>query len=89
MQFGRYEEDETKIRESLPHEWLEEFTRILNEAYADTLNKSGRFFDVYGEIYDKDFVVIVSYIDNKDPMKAKQLEKGIQQLKDKLWEMLN
>jgi hypothetical protein len=70
MQFGRYEEDDTKIKESLPHEWLEEFTKILNEAYSDVRKKNTRFFDVYGEIYDKDFVVIISYIDNNDPMKA-------------------
>ncbi len=67
MYFGRYPESENNSKSQLPLEWTEEFTRSLTEAYFDQSEKDNCFFDVYGEIYDKEFVVITSYINHKDP----------------------
>lgn len=67
MYFGRLEEDsDLKATKTLPNEWLEEFTKTLNEVYHERLKATDRFFDVYGEIYEKEFVVIVSYLHAKE-----------------------
>ncbi len=66
MQFGRYEVDENSSRKPLPNEWTEELTRVLTESYHEQAAKDNKFFDVHGEIYEKEFVVIISYIHLKD-----------------------
>lgn len=70
MYFGRFELEEVKEKKTLPHEWLEEFTKTLNTVYDQKLTDENRFFDVYGEIYEKEFVVIISYIHRQDQMAA-------------------
>jgi len=70
MYFGRFEESEVDSKKTLPHEWLEEFTKILNDVYHDQLESNDRFFDVYGEIYEKEFVVIVAYVHNNEQLVA-------------------
>lgn len=70
MHFGRYEETETVNKSALPHEWTEEFTKTITNAYMEKSEKDNCFFDVYGEIYDKEFVVIISYIHHHDHMRA-------------------
>ena len=62
MYFGRLENTETAQKKILPNEWMEEFTKTLNEVYHEKLEKNSRFFEVYGEIYDSEFVVIISYL---------------------------
>ena len=71
MYFGRLEaseENEVIEKKALPNEWLEEFTRTLNDVYHDQLEKNERFFDVYGEIYEKEFVVIASYMHKSEQL---------------------
>lgn len=68
MYFGRLDESENISKKKLPHEWLEEFTGTLNTVYHEQLEKNNRFIDVYGEIYEKEFVVIVSYVHNNDQL---------------------
>lgn len=68
MQFGRYEVDENTTRKPIPNEWTEELTRVLTESYHDQAAKDDKFFDVHGEIYDKEFVVVISYIHLKDSL---------------------
>lgn len=72
MYFGRnlLEENQEISRKPLPNEWTEEFTRVLTDTYFERSEKDNRFFDVYGEIYDKDFVVIASYIHHDDQLKS-------------------
>lgn len=70
MQLGRYETSNIAAGKSLPPEWTEEFVGILTETYANQSEKDNRFFDVYGQIYDEEFVVIVSYIHHSDQMAA-------------------
>lgn len=65
MQFGRYE---TKTRKSIPNEWIEEVTKTLTEVYFEQSEKDNSFFDVYGEIVDKEFVVVVSYLHHDELM---------------------
>lgn len=70
MYFGRLNIEETQKRNPLPIEWLEEVTKTLNEAYNDNCQKESRFFEVYGESYEKEFVVVVSFLHNTDQMAA-------------------
>ncbi len=71
MYFGKLiVEDEKIIRKPLPNEWTEELTKVLTETYFDQSEKDNRFFDVYGEIYEKEFVVIISYIHHEDQLKS-------------------
>lgn len=68
MLLGRYEtESEGK---ALPQDWQDEFINMLNTAYADEISKNDRFFDVYGRIYDEEFVVVASYIHIEDQLAA-------------------
>lgn len=70
MSFGRYEVKESNETKKIPNDWLESFTKVLTEAYFDQSEKDNSFFDVYGEIYEKEFVVIVSYIHHKEQSKS-------------------
>lgn len=70
MYFGRLNEEKTQKRNPLPIEWLEEVTKTLNEAYSQNCEKENRFFEVYGESYEKEFVVVVSFLHNTDQMAA-------------------
>lgn len=70
MQFGRFEVTEATTRSLLPGEWTEELTKVLSKAYSEQSLKDERFFDIYGEIYEKEFVVIVSYVHHTDQMKS-------------------
>lgn len=65
MQFGRYE---TKSRTPIPNEWTEDVTKTLTEVYFEQSEKDNRFFDVYGEVGEKEFVVILSYLHHGDQM---------------------
>lgn len=62
--FGRFDEETTYSY--MPSEWQENLIKILTNTYADQIEKNEKLFDVIGLIYDKEFVVIVSYIDQKD-----------------------
>lgn len=70
MLLGRYESSGISEGKTLPAEWTEEFVGILTETYAAQSEKDNRFFDVYGRIYNKEFVVIISYIHHSDEMAA-------------------
>ena len=74
MQFGRYPEEETQSKKPLPEEWTEALTKTLTETYFEQSEKDNCFFDVYGEIYNKDFVVVVSYLHHDDPMLSYQFQ---------------
>lgn len=65
---GRY--DESLQGTPLPQDWQEGFIATLNEAYHERSEQDERFFDVYGAIYEKEFLVIVSYIHKTDQLAA-------------------
>ena len=68
MYFGRYENEEELKGKALPYEWLEEVTKTFNDAYETKRKEQDRFFEAFGEVYEKEFVVIISYLHANDPM---------------------
>lgn len=70
MQLGRFPSSDISTGKSLPAEWTEEFVKLLTETYAKQSEKDNKFFDVYGRIFDEEFVVIVSYMHHGDSLAA-------------------
>lgn len=52
--------------ESIPQDWLEGLARLLNETYQMECKNQSRYFDVYGQIYPEELLVIVSWLSEKD-----------------------
>lgn len=50
----------------LPQDWSEGLARLLNETYKSECAQSGRYFDVYGQAYPEELLVVVSYLSEKD-----------------------
>jgi hypothetical protein len=50
----------------LPPEWLEGLNRLLNETYKTECKQFGRYFDLYGQIFSEEFLLVVSYLSEKD-----------------------
>jgi hypothetical protein len=66
MDLGRYTESHSEEGTSLPKEWTESFVGLLTQTYFEKTEKDHRFFDVYGQIFEKEFVVVISYIHHDD-----------------------
>ena len=66
MDLGRYEESHFEESKDLPTDWIESFVGLLTETYFKQTEKDHRFFDVFGKIFEKEFVVILSYIHHDD-----------------------
>ena len=66
MMLGRYNESLVSTGTALPKEWIESFVGILTETYFKQTEKDHRVFDVYGQIFDKEFTVVISYIHHDD-----------------------
>ncbi|MGE3610507.1 MAG: hypothetical protein AB7I27_13035 [Bacteriovoracaceae bacterium] len=56
----------SKAGKSIPQDWQESLSRLLNETYKSECDKNGRYFDVYGQIYSEELLLIVSYLSEKD-----------------------
>jgi hypothetical protein len=50
----------------LPLDWSESLARLLNETYKLECKQHGRYFDVNGQIYSEELLLIVSYLSEKD-----------------------
>jgi hypothetical protein len=50
----------------IPTDWLEGLGRLLNEAYCTECKQNGRYFDVFGQIFSEELLVVVSYLSEKD-----------------------
>jgi hypothetical protein len=70
MDLGRYTESHDEVGTNLPKDWTESFVGLLTQTYFDQTEKDHRFFDVYGQIFEKEFVVVVSYIHHDDHLAA-------------------
>jgi hypothetical protein len=70
MDLGRYAESHSEEGTPLPKEWTESFIGLLTQTYFDQTEKDHRFFDVYGQIYEKEFVAVISYIHHDDHLAA-------------------
>jgi hypothetical protein len=56
----------SKAGKPLPLEWIEGLSRLLNETYKVECKQNGRYFDVYGKSFSEEFLVIASYMSEKD-----------------------
>lgn len=52
--------------ESVSKKWEVEFTNLLSSVYKHQLEKKGRVFEVYTQLYDKELLVVVSLLDAGD-----------------------
>ncbi len=51
-----------KSPQPLPLEWTESLSRLFNEHYEKKLKKEKTYFDVFGQIYPEELLVIFSYL---------------------------
>ncbi len=56
----------SKSGKSLPTDWIESLNRLLNETYQSECKQKSRYFDVYGQLYSEEFLLIISYLSEKD-----------------------
>lgn len=60
----------SKNAKSLPQDWIEGLNRLLNETFKDECKQHGRYFDVYGQIFSEELLLIVSWASEKDEYTA-------------------
>jgi hypothetical protein len=56
----------SKKGKNIPQDWLEGLSRLLNETYKTECKKHARYFDVYGQIFPEELLVIVSWLPEKE-----------------------
>lgn len=56
----------SKAGKAVPQDWLEGLSRLLNESYNRENKTQGRYFDVYGQIYSEELLLVVSWLSEKD-----------------------
>lgn len=54
----------------IPQDWSEGLARLLNETYKRECKEQARYFDVYGQIYSEELLVITSWLSEKDEFTA-------------------
>lgn len=52
--------------QSFPAEWIEGFSRLLNSTYKSDCTKNQRYFDVFGQIFPEELLIVVSYLSEVD-----------------------
>lgn len=55
----------SKTGSALPADWAESLARLLNETYKEQCQEEDRYFDVYGQIYPEELLLVVSYLSEK------------------------
>ena len=60
----------SKAGKPIPQDWSEGLSRLLNESYKREAKDQGRYFDVYGQIYSEELLVIASWLSEKDEYTA-------------------
>jgi len=56
----------SKNGKTLPQDWLEGLSRLMNETYKTECKQNSRYFDVYGQVYQEELLLIISYLSEKD-----------------------
>ena len=56
----------SKNGKSIPQDWLEGLSRMLNESYKQECKEHKRYFDVYGQIYQDELLMVVSWLSESD-----------------------
>ncbi|HXH32379.1 MAG TPA: hypothetical protein VNJ01_16380 [Bacteriovoracaceae bacterium] len=57
----------SKDGKSVPQDWVEGVSQLLNETYETVCKKNQKYFDVYGRVYPQEFLVVVSFLSETDP----------------------
>ncbi len=60
----------SKSGKVIPLDWSEGLARLLNETYKTECKKEARYFDVYGQIYPEELLVVCSWLSEKDEFVA-------------------
>jgi hypothetical protein len=50
----------------LPPDWTESLNRLLNETYKTECKLKEKYFDVYGQAFSEELLVVVSYLSEQD-----------------------
>jgi hypothetical protein len=56
----------SKNGKNLPKDWAEGLARLMNETYSTECKLNGRYFDIFGQIYQDELLLVVSYLSEKD-----------------------
>lgn len=54
----------------IPLDWSEGVGRLLNETYKNECDTKERYFDVYGQVFSEELLLITSYLSEKDPART-------------------
>jgi hypothetical protein len=54
----------------VPQDWTDRLSLELNETYQDSCKKHNRIFDVYGQIYNDELLVVASWLSENDQYTA-------------------
>lgn len=54
----------------LPQDWTESLSRLLNETYQSECKQNGRYFDVYGQVFEEELLLVISWLSEKDEFEA-------------------
>ena len=54
----------SKAGKALPTEWIESLNRLLNETYQSECKQNSRYFDVYGQVYTEEFLLVIYLLYN-------------------------
>lgn len=56
----------SKNGKSIPQDWLESLARLLNDTYKSECKQHKRYFDVFGQIYPEELLLVVSWLSESD-----------------------
>jgi hypothetical protein len=60
----------SKTGRPLPSDWAEGVSRLMNDTYKSECEQNGRYFDVFGQIYPEELLLVISYLSEKDQFLA-------------------
>ncbi len=52
----------SKAGKNIPQDWTEGLAVLLNDTYKSQCKSDKRYFDVYGQIFQEELLVVVSYL---------------------------
>jgi hypothetical protein len=52
----------SKAGKNIPQDWTEGLAVLLNDTYKSQCKTDSRYFDVYGQIFSEELLVVVSYL---------------------------
>jgi hypothetical protein len=58
--------NKSKNGKAAPQDWLESLSRLLNDSYKGEVEKQGRYFDVYAQVFTGELLLVVSWLSEAD-----------------------